>query len=458
MTANGEPAQVHLNLFVSGCGHHTAAWRDSGSAVDRLGDITFWEELARTAERGRMDAVFFPDGQAARTDALTSGPTWFLEPLTTLSAVSRATEHIGLVASVSSTFWDPFHVARMVASLDHISGGRAGINLVTSQLDAEARNHGMDALPNHAVRYARAGEFAATLVKLWSSWPAEAVVADRQGVYTDVSQLKAVDHHDRWFSVAGPLNIPEPPQHRPVVFQAGVSEPGRDLAAAWADGVFTVAWDAQGARGFRSDVRARTAAVGRDPDTVKIMPGLVVSLGSTEEEAQRRRRHLDDLLSVEDGLRDLSSFLGVDVTGWDPDSVVPELPPLSGTDAPAGRYALVRHIVDHTAVRGGSSTGRDDRRRPTVRELLGYLAAGGGHATVVGTPEQVADEILRWVDCGAADGFNIMPPSLPDDLTEFVDHVVPLLQFRGRFRRGYEGKYLRDNLLGHRSTDGRSPA
>ena len=451
MTESGgsdTPAQVHLNLFASGCGHHAAAWRAPDSAVDRLGDITWWEGVAQTAERGLFDAVFFPDGQAARTDALAAGPTWFLEPMTTLAAISRATERIGLVSSVSSTFWDPFHAARVIASLDHISGGRAGLNLVTSQLDAEARNHGMDALPNHAVRYARAGEFAETLKELWGSWPAESIVADRAGRYTETSLMKKVNHQDRWFQVDGPLNIPTPPQAQPVIFQAGVSEPGRDLAACHADGVFTVTWDSAGARGFRSDVRARAAAVGRDPDSLRVMPGLVVYVGSTEEEARRHQRELNELLPVEAALRDLTAFLGVDATSWDPDDDFPELPATVDGDPAPGRHALVRHIVAHTGARGGSSSGKDDLRRPTVREVLGYLAAGGGHATVVGSPEQVADEIIRWIDCGAADGFNIMPPSMPQDLDAVVDHVVPVLQERGRFRREYEGATLRENLMG----------
>ncbi|WP_312801468.1 LLM class flavin-dependent oxidoreductase [Corynebacterium variabile] len=451
MTDNGEPdnpAQVHLNLFASGCGHHAAAWRAADSDVDRLGDISWWESLTQTAERGRLDAVFFPDGQAARTEALTAGPTWFLEPMTTLAAISQVTEHIGLVSSVSSTFWDPFHAARFIASLDHISGGRAGLNIVTSQLDAEARNHGMDALPNHAVRYARAGEFAETLKELWGSWPAESIVADRSGRYTETSQLKKINHDDRWFRVDGPLNIPTPPQKQPVIFQAGVSEPGRDLAASHAEGVFTVAWDSQGARGFRKDVRARTAAMGRNPDHVRVMPGLVTYIGSTEEEARRYQQELNELLPVEAALHDLSAFLGVDATSWDPDAEFPELPPVSECDAAPGRSALVRHIIAHAGRRGGSSSGPDDLRRPTVRELLGYLAAGGGHATLVGTPEQAADEIIRWIDCGAADGFNIMPPSMPHGLDTFVDQVVPVLQERGRFRREYEGTTLRENLLG----------
>lgn len=447
MSRYDELSQVHLNLFASGCGHHSAAWRAADSSVENIGDIAWWEDLARIAERGLFDAIFLPDGQSARTEALAHGPTWYLEPTTMLTAIARATEHIGVISSVSSTFWDPFHAARTFASIDHISGGRAGLNLVTSQLDAEARNHGMETLSNHAVRYARAGEFAETLKQLWGSWPAGSILVERRGRYADTSKIHEVNHSDRWFHVAGPLNIPEPPQKQPVMFQSGLSEPGRDLAATHADGVFTAAWDAQKARVFRGDVRARAAAVGRNPDHIRIMPGLVVYVGSTEEEARRHQRELNDLLPVETALQDLSAILGVDTSSWDPDAEFPELQVPTDPGVASRRYAVLRHMVDHVAVAGGSSRGSDDLRRPTVREVLGYLAAGGGHATVVGTPEQVADEILRWVDSGAADGFNIMPPTLPGDLMGIVDHVVPVLQARGRFRREYTGRTLRENLL-----------
>lgn len=424
--------QVRLNLFAHACGHHAAAWRSPDSSVSRLGEISYWEELARIAERGRLDALFLADGQSIAPAGIERGPTWFLEPITVLTAMARATERIGLVTTVSSTFWDPFHAARLLASLDHISHGRAGINVVTSMTDDEARNHGMPALPDHERRYATAGEFIEVLQGLWDSWPARSILAEPDGMYVDASLLHPPQHHGESFQIAGPLNVPTPPQGRPVLFQAGASEPGRELAARHAEGIYAVAWDLESAHAYRSDIRARAAARGRDPETIAVMPGLVTHVASTEAEARRARADLDSRLPVADSLRQLSFFIGQDASDWELDAPVPPLPPLEEFTGPKGRYATVLRIIDSA--------------RPTVRELLGLLAAGGGHTTVIGTPESVADEIERWVDAGAADGFNLMPPTLPGGITDFVDQVVPLLQRRGRFRREYEGTTLREHL------------
>lgn len=434
---------MHLNLFAYACGHHAAAWRAADSAVDRLGDISYWSDLARTAERGRLDAIFLGDGQSAGLGRVADGPTWYLEPLTTLAALAGVTTDLGLVSTVSSTFWDPFHAARIAASIDHISGGRAGLNIVTSQTDEEARNHGMDKLPNHAARYARAGEFIGTLNDLWDSWPADATVADRAGIYADPGKLHRIGHHDRWFDVDGPLNIPQSPQGRPVLFQAGASEPGRDLAARCADAVFTVAWDIDTAKAFRADVRARAESYGRNPDDILVLPGLVTYVDATEEEAHARQRDLTALLPEQDALRGLSQLIGRDVSDWALDAPVPDLPAIDEVQGSRGIYATVLHIIATAGTRG-SGCGADCR--PTLRELLGYLAAGGGHATFLGTPAQIADEMERWIDEGAADGFNLMPPTLPAGLDSFVDGVVPVLQERGRLRREYSGATFRENL------------
>ncbi|MFT4191147.1 MAG: LLM class flavin-dependent oxidoreductase [Comamonas sp.] len=426
-----QPKQLHLNLFIFGCGHHRGAWRHPDSAVERLGDVAWYEELARTAERGCLDAVFFADGHAAIE--LGDGPRWFLEPLTLLAAMARATERIGLVSTVSSTFGTPFHVARQLASLDHISRGRVGWNVVTSMFDAEARNHGYAAMPPHAERYARAEEMVDAVLALWDSWDDGALVLDRQGDFVRPGSVRAIGHHGAHFRVDGPLTVPRPPQGHPVLFQAGASDQGRDLAARRAEAIYAVAYDLPAAQSYYRDIKRRVADAGRTAP-VPVMPGLVTFVGSTEAEARARQRALDELLPAESSLNQLGTFLLQDCSGWDLDAPVPALPPLVEFKGPQGRYATILRIIE------------TEPERPTVRQLLGRLAAGGGHCTVVGTPEQIADHIEHWLDHEGADGFNLMPPELPHSLDDFVDHVVPVLQKRGRFRREYLGRTLREHL------------
>jgi FMN-dependent oxidoreductase (nitrilotriacetate monooxygenase family) len=424
------PRQLHLNAFLFGAGHHGAAWRRPGSPAGRLGDIAYWEDLARTAERGLFDAVFFADGHSVGD--VGSGPRWFLEPLTALAAMARATTRIGLVSTVSTTFGTPFHAARMLASLDHISGGRVGWNVVTSMFDAEARNHGLDAMPPHAERYERAEEFVEVALRLWDSWADDALAADRDGLWADPDRVRPVGHSGAHFRVDGPLTVPRPPQGRPVLFQAGASGPGRDLAARHAEAVYAVASDMAGAQEYYADLKRRIAAAGRDPGAVAIMPGLVAYVGATAAEARAKQAAVDALLPPEQSLSQLSTYVQQDCSGWDLDAPVPELPPLERFGGPQGRYATILRIVA--------------TERPTVRELLGRLAAGGGHCTMVGTPESIADRIEQWFRSGAADGFNLMPPVLPDSLDDFVDLVVPVLQRRGLFRTGYTARTLRGHL------------
>lgn len=421
---------MHLNLFAHGCGHHRAAWRHPSSPVDELDDIDTLISLARTAERGTFDAVFLADGHAA--GPLVDGPLWMFEPLTALAAVAGATERIGLVSTVSASFSTPFHVARQLASLDRISRGRVGWNVVTSMFDAEARNYGMDRLPEHAERYERADEFVSVVEALWDSWAVDAVNADREGGYVDPGRVKPIDHRGDHFRVAGPLNMPRPPQGRPVLFQAGASGPGRDLASRRAEALYAVAYDLASAQEYYTDVKRRAAQAGRDADDIAILPGLVCYVASTEAEAREQQRQLDELLPVESSLRQLSTFIGQDCSRWPLDEPLPALPPLSEFTGPQGRYATILRIIE--------------AEQPTLRQLLGRLAAGGGHCTMVGTPEQIADEMALWVEQGGADGFNLMPPALPSNLDDFVDYVVPVLRDRGMFRREYEHTTLRGHL------------
>ena len=421
--------QLHFNLFIFACGHHRAAWRHPQSAVERVGDIRYYEALAQLAERGKLDAVFFADGHSA--DNLADGPRWFLEPLTAMAAMSRATERVGLISTVSSTFFTPFHAARMMASLDHISGGRMGWNVVTSMFDAEARNHGLDAMPDHAWRYARAEEFVAAVLALWDSWSDDALLRDRDGAYVKPGAVHAIDHKGRFFRVDGPLTVPRPPQGHPVLFQAGASDHGRDLAARRAEAIYAVAYDLPSAQAYYRDIKQRVRLAGR-ADPVPIMPGLVTYVGSTEHEAREKQRMLDELLPSEDALRQLSLYVGQDCSNWELDAPVPALPPLQVFSGPKGRYATVLRIIQ--------------TEQPTVRQLLGRLAAGGGHCTMVGTPEHIADEIERWFTNEGADGFNLMPPALPDSAHDFIEHVIPVLQKRGLFRTQYETRTLREHL------------
>ncbi len=427
----GTPARtLHLNAFLYGAGHHQAAWRAPGSPVHRLTDIAYYEELARTAERGLFDAVFFADGHSVGD--VSGGPRWSLEPLTALSAMARATEHIGLVCTVSTTFFTPFHAARMLASLDHISGGRAGWNVVTSMFDDEARNHGYPAMPPKPERYARAREFVEVARALWASWDEDAVTADPRGHWADPGKLHPVNHEGDHFLVDGPLTVPRSPQGEPVLFQAGASGPGKALAGDFAEGIYAVAYDLPAAQEYYADVKAEVARAGRDPGSVIVMPGLVTYVGRTHEEALEKQARVDRLLPVEQSLAQLSVFVEQDCAQWDLDAPVPPLPPLEEFTGPQGRYGTILRIIE--------------AEHPTVRQLLGRLAAGGGHCMMVGTPESIADRMQEWFDSAGADGFNLMPPVQPDSLDDFVDLVVPELQRRGLFRTAYTATTLRGHL------------
>lgn len=420
---------MHINLFLMGCGHHRAAWRHPQSSVEQLGDIRYYERLAQTAERGKLDAVFFADSSSVGN--VSDGSWWYLEPLTAIAAMSRATQHIGFISTVSSTFYTPFHAARLVASLDHISAGRIGWNVVTSMFDVEARNHGYESMPDHAERYRRAEEFVQAVLRLWDSWADDALLFDRQGHYADPAKVQPINHHGEFFRVDGPLNVPRPVQGHPVLFQAGASEQGRVLAAQCAEAIYAVAYDLPAAQSYYQDIKQRVKAAGRKVN-VPIMPGLVTYVAATEAEANAKQRELDELLPADASLRQLALFIGQDCSAWELDAPVPTLPSLVEFSGPQGRYSTILRIIE--------------TEKPTLRQLLGRLAAGGGHCTMVGTPTQIADKMEHWFNNGGADGFNLMPPSLPAGIEDFIEQVVPELQHRGLFRKDYQGSTLRDHL------------
>lgn len=424
--------QLHLNLFVYPAGHHEAAWRHPDVDVDRVLDIGFYQDLARRAEQAAFDAVFFADGPSLADDIRHSS-RFRLEPFTWLSAIAAATTRIGLIGTASTTYYEPYNLARLFASLDHLSGGRAGWNIVTTGAPAAAANFGLDAHPAHADRYARAHEFLDVAGALWDSWEDGALVGDQvSGVFADTGRIHAIDHDGPHFRVRGPLNTPRGPQGRPVYVQAGSSEDGRAFAAAHAEAIFTAHQTIENARDFRADIASRVKAAGRDPDRVLVLPGISPFIGSTEAEAKRLYDEFNELTQPEYSLEQLRRFTGADLSGYDLDAPFPrERVPLSGEKDFGSRFDVVLDIVD--------------RERPTIRELLHRLAGARGHWTTVGTPEQIADRIQEWFTGGAADGFNVMPPWLTGGFDAFADEVVPILRARGLFRHEYAGTTLRDH-------------
>ncbi|MFD6392606.1 LLM class flavin-dependent oxidoreductase [Nocardia sp. NPDC060259] len=419
----------HLNAFLMGVGHHEAAWRHPRTDAHRVLDVRHFQNLARIAERGKLDSVFFADTLAVGP-RIERNTLAVFEPVTLLSAIATATERIGLIATASTSYNEPFNLARKFASLDHISAGRAGWNIVTSGSVDEAYNFGLDAIPEHARRYERAEEFVDVAVGLWDSWESEAIVLDTEaGVFADPTRVHTLDYAGERFRVRGPLNSPRGPQGRPLLVQAGSSESGKEFAAHRAEAVFTAQRTVEEGVRFYRDLKARLAKYGRAEHELKVLPGLVPFIADTVEEARALEQEFTDLISPDYALRQLSSMLGVDLTAHALDAPLPPLPAESEIEGGKSRFTLVKELAETEDL--------------TVRQLIGKLGGGRGHRTFAGTPEQVADELHTWFDAGAADGFNIMPPYLPGGLEDFVDRVVPILQERGLFRADYESTTLR---------------
>ncbi|MFB2895349.1 LLM class flavin-dependent oxidoreductase [Aerosakkonemataceae cyanobacterium BLCC-F50] len=434
---SNQPKQLRLGAFLMSSGHHLASWRYPEARADGGLSFDHFRQIAQTAERGKFDMIFFADGVAVRDrergkDVLSrTGHIVHFEPLTLLSALAVVTEHIGLAATVSTTYNEPFHLARKFASLDYLSGGRAGWNLVTSATTAEARNFNLDKHPDHAPRYKRALEFVEVVTKLWDSWEDDAFLRDKEsGVYFDPDKLHIPHHKGEHFSVKGPLNVARPIQGYPVIIQAGSSEDGKNLAAQTAEVIFTAQQTLADAQAFYADVKGRLAKYGRHPDQLKIMPGIFPVISSTEQEAKEKFAQIQALIHPQVGLSLLSGMLGeIDLSKYPLDGPLPEIP---HTELHQSRQKLLLELAQ--------------RENLTIRQLYEAIAGARGHWQVVGTPEQIADKMEEWFRNGAADGFNVMPPYLPGGLTEFVDHVIPELQRRGLFRTEYEGRTLRENL------------
>jgi len=425
--------QMHLNLFIMGNGHHEAAWRLPGCRPQDVTCAAYYAELLRTAERGMLDSLFLADSYALpptiRYKVLQS-----LEPFTLLSALAMGTSRIGLIGTASTTFSHPYHVARQFASLDYISEGRAAWNIVTSTNDATAYNFADERLPDHGQRYLRAEEFVDVVRKLWDSWEDDALISDQaNGIYADSDRIHAIHHRGQHFAVRGPLNLPRPPQGQPVRVQAGASEAGKEFAAKVAEVVFTAQNSLADGRQFYADVKSRLSRYGRLRDELKILPGFCAIIGDTEAEAREREEELHRHIQFDYGLLRLSNLFQTDMSAFPLDEPVPVdyLTEQGEVNGHRGRHALYIEL--------------SRREKLTVRQLITRTASSRGHFSMAGTPVQIADEMEKWWREGAADGFNVMPPSLPAGLHAFVDKVVPELQNRGLFRSAYEGTTLREH-------------
>ncbi|KAA2213739.1 LLM class flavin-dependent oxidoreductase [Teichococcus oryzae] len=429
------PRQMRLGLFLLSTGHHIAGWRHPGAQADMPTSIRAFAEIARMAEAARFDMLFLADNNCVpQTDWPAVRRTTranIFEPIALLSALSVVTERIGLVATGSTTYSEPYHIARAFGTLDHISGGRAGWNIVTTSNSNEAWNFGRDSHMAHADRYRRAAEFVEVTKGLWDSFADDALVRDvESGIYFDAGKLRVLDHQGEHFTVRGPLNLARPPQGHPVLVQAGGSEAGRDLAARTAEVIFAVNQALPDAQEFYADIKRRLLAHGRDAEAVKVMPGLFPVVGRTRAEAEDRMAELQRLLHPDVGLS-LLSFLtgGFDFSPYDVDGPLPELP---DTDVGKARLKVIADLAK--------------RENLSIRQLYERIAVSRGHHMVVGSAAEIADRMQEWFEGGAADGFNVMPPTFPEGFRAFTELVVPELQRRGLFRTEYSGATLREHL------------
>jgi alkanesulfonate monooxygenase len=433
MSAARPPRQLRLTAFMRPVSLHTAAWRYPGAWPDANFNFGHMVRFIQKLEAGKIDGFFMADHLAVLNmpmDALkrSATPTSF-EPFTLLSALAMVTKNIGLMATGSTTYDAPYHVARRFASLDHVSGGRAAWNIVTTSNPDASMNFGHDDHMEHDERYARAREFFDVVTGLWDSWADDAFIRDTErGIYFDPEKMHVLDHKGKYLDVRGPLNIARPIQGWPVIVQAGASEAGRQLAAETAECVFTALRSIEEGRAFSKDVKGRAERAGRDPDHVKILPGCMIYVGDSLDEAREKRARLDSMVHYDSAIAGLSIALGLDARTFDPDAPLPEIPQSNASQSGRDRtVALAR------------------RENMTVRQLAQRLGGHGGNA-MLGTPKMIADQMEEWLVTGASDGFTLQFPYLPMGLDDVIDRVVPELQRRGLFRTEYEGATLRENL------------
>tara|TARA_R110002073_G_scaffold226630_3_gene387434 strand:- start:294 stop:1607 length:1314 start_codon:yes stop_codon:yes gene_type:complete len=425
---------MHLGAFMRPVSIHTAAWRYPGAYADANFNFAHYQQFIATLERGCFDAFFMadhlavmnmPEAALKRSATVTS-----FDPMTLLPALAVTTKHIGLIATASTTYNDPYHIARKFASLDHISNGRAGWNVVTSVNPQEAKNFGFEDHMQHDDRYQRAREFYDVVTGLWDSWDDDAFIRDQaSGIYFDPAKLHVLDHHGEYLDVRGPLNVARPLQGWPVIVQAGASDAGRALAAATAEVVFGGANNLDDARAYYDDIKTRMAAVGRAPEALKILPGAFVVVGDSRAHAEEMKARLDSLVHPDSGIATLSVLLGTDASDFALDA---PLPPLAASNASqSGQQKLIAMA---------------ERDKLTVGQLAQYVGGSFSSLEIVGTATDIADQMENWFKNGGCDGFNVMFPFLPAGLDRFVDEVIPELQRRGLFRTHYAGTTLRENL------------
>jgi len=426
--------QMKLGMFMREAGHHIAAWRTPEAPPSPGNNVAHMVGLAQLAERGMFDMLFWADsagiwgGDKAELSRLCR--TAWIEPFTMLAGLSMVTKHIGLTCTMTSTYTEPFNVARHFMSLDVMSGGRAAWNLVTSANQAEAQNFNRGEHLAKSDRYRRAREYAEVVLGLWRSWDDDAFVEDKEeGLFFDPDKLHLLNHEGEHFKVSGPLNVPRSPQGHPVMIQAGASEDGRELAAATADVIFVATPRIEDARAYYSDVKERVARHGREPDHVKIMPGCGIMVGRTDEEAEKKFDRLQKLIHPQVGVRQLSNYVNYDLSKFPVDG---PLPPIPTNEISSSRVDLLVEMAK--------------RDNLTIRQLYEAISGSRGHMTLCGSVKTVADTLEEWFTTGAADGFNILFPTLPGALNDFIELVTPELQRRGLFRTQYEGTTLRENL------------
>jgi FMN-dependent oxidoreductase (nitrilotriacetate monooxygenase family) len=424
--------ELHFNAFIWPNGYHESAWRLATDDARNVLGLPYYAEIARTAERGLLDSIFLADNIAIAEYRATHLPQTQFDPISVLSALAATTEYIGLIGTGSTTYNQPWELARRFATLDHLSGGRAGWNIVTTVTPLAAANFGESAHPDHADRYARAEEFVEVAGRVWDSWEDDAVVGDREGgVWADRAKLHPPRFHGRFYDVEGVQPFPRSPQGRPVMVLAGQSGAGIRLAAQHAEMAFSGPPSLEAAVAFRADLHAQAAAFGRDPGELLVLPALMVTLGGTEAEARSRAQRLEELASAEFRWQNALYTAGLDPDAFDPDAPLPSR--LWAEPSPSTRADQL-----YAAARA--------RPEAPLREVAQQVSGGAGQTHFIGTPEQLADHVIAWQDAGAVDGFTIMGSTLPHELTAFVDHVIPILQRRNHFRTEYVGSTLRDHL------------